>query len=156
MSFEPDILVAEAESSRISMVVEARLRPSNVRLGESQLRRYMVAMRVPLGLIVTLDEIAIYRHSYTADSEEAIHLVGRFSLPSHWLGLNGNQTRSGAAAATEPQFEAAVQRWLEQLASYPALEGFSPEAADALSENVLPALVTGIVRAARPRTLKAG
>lgn len=156
MSFEPDIIVTEPDSARISMVVETKLRESLLRARESQLRRYMVEMRAPVGLIISRDKMAIYRHSYRSDSEDAVHLVGTFNLPEAWLGMNGDQLGSGTTAAVEFQFERAVQRWLEQLASYPTLTGFSPEAAEALSENVLPALATGVVRAAGPRTLKVG
>jgi hypothetical protein len=162
MNFGPDIIVAEPGVPRISVVVEARLRFEDFAAAESHLREYMVKIASPLGLLISPRHISIYRNLYSSYGNDAIQLLGPFEMPAGWLQSIGAQQLSADDSVTsrgQDAFEQAVQRWLEQLGSYGSvdvLKGFSPEAVEALSDNVLPAVATGVVRAARPLFLRAG
>ncbi len=158
MDFEPDIIVSEEDSPRRRLVVEAKQSLTSLQQAESTLKRYMLGMGVPLGLIVSPKRLAIYHDSFTSFSEDSIKLVGEFDVPRTLFPSNADRPPSRDNASSSEQgfaFERDVQARLEELASTHVVRDFSPEAREALVEHVLPALVGGVVRAAGPRELRA-
>lgn len=153
MSFEPDILVTAPDSPRILLVVEAKYRLKDISEIESPLKRYMVKMGAPVGLLISPESIAIYRDRYIRHSEQSVERIGLFKLPrSHHLSqFSLEQAGRSADARAALAFEESVQNWLERLQATNTLDDFSPEASDAISEYVLPALHEGEIRAAHPR-----
>jgi hypothetical protein len=158
MNFEPDIIVSQEGSPRRRMVIEAKLSLDNLEQAESTLKRYMLGMGVPLGLIVSPKRLAIYRDSFRSFSEDSIQLVGAFDIPGTLFPSSADRPISKDTIPTNEQefaFQRDVQTWLEEIASTHAIRDFSLEAREALLEHVLPALLGGVVRAAGPRELKA-
>lgn len=159
MSFEPDIIVTDADSPRWRMVVEAKLHLVDRKRAEAELKRFMLAMSAPLGLIVSPSHLAIYRDSFRDFSNDSIELVGDFDIPSESFPFSMGGDPAGEhrdRIETGFAFERNVQTWLEEIASTREIHGFIPEARKALAEHVLPALSGGMIRAAGPRELKAG
>lgn len=159
MSFEPDIIVTDEDSPRWRMVVEAKACLGDRKHAESTLKRYMLAMGAPLGLIVSPSHLAIYRDSFRDFSDDSIELVGDFDIPADsFPSTIGRESRGEYVKRAEAgfAFEHDVQAWLEEIASSHEIHGFVPEARSALAEHVLPALSGGVIRAAGPRELRAG
>ena len=158
MNFEPDIIVTEEDSPRWRMVVEAKLDFDDLKQAESALKRYMLGMRAPLGLIVAPTHLAIYRDRFTDFSDDSIKLVGDFEVPPGWFAARASRGTGGKSTPDPEQafaFQRDVQAWLEEIASTHVIRNFSPEAREALAEHVLPALAGGVIRAAGPRELRA-
>jgi len=61
MPFAPDIVVTTQDTPRLLLIVEAKLASRIRSQDESQLKSYMLQMRCPIGLLVTPDEIVVYR-----------------------------------------------------------------------------------------------
>lgn len=159
MSFEPDIIVTDADSPRWRMVVEAKLHLTDRKRAEAALKRFMLGMGAPLGLILSPSHLAIYRDSFRDFSNDSIELVGDFDVPpesSPFSVGGGPSSEYDRGAEAGFAFERNVQTWLEEIASTREIHGFIPEARKALAEHVLPALSGGMIRAAGPRELKAG
>jgi hypothetical protein len=95
--------------------------------------------RCPVGLIVDPTHISIFRDSFRRDDQTAIEKVGRFAIPT--IAFRGD----------EFAFESAVQSWLDGLREERELGDWESASWDAVSDNVLPALRSGEVRAAHPR-----
>jgi hypothetical protein len=140
MAFEPDILITTPEG--IALVVEAKLNLKNLPRSEDELKRYMVVMRCPIGLLITPERMWLYRDFYTADSAQSVQRVGEFDVAKLW---------DREPPAQEAAFEAFVQQRLEDLvAEYPNRE-LPKELNEALGEYILPAVATGEMRAAHVR-----
>lgn len=77
-------MVTEPDSLRILLVVETKIRPGDMSQMESQMKRYMVQMSCPLGLLVTPYEIALYKDRYIGRTEDSVQEIGRFKAPSPW------------------------------------------------------------------------
>lgn len=140
MEFLPDIIVASEGSPRVLLVVDAKLTRGDLDQAVRQLKRYMVGMSCPGGLLVSPDEITIFRNQYRGPDEGSVELVGAYPI-----------TAVFRPARSEFDFERAVQEWLEHLAFTGAARGLSPELCNALEEHVIPLLQQGEVRAAHPR-----
>lgn len=84
MSFAPDIVVTAADSPRMLLIVETKLRSRDRAQEESQLKSYMLHMRCPIGLFITPEEIVLYRDTYTAHSEQSVKRVGAYPSPKSW------------------------------------------------------------------------
>jgi hypothetical protein len=156
MKFAPDIVVTAEGSSRLLLIVEAKLRSRDRSQEESQLKDYMLRMRCPIGLLVTPDEIVLYRDTYTAHSEDSVRRVGSYTAPKKWMRFKvvnqGTESPSAANIDLAQRFEEDVKFWLEQLRTGSAeANQFSDEAKDALEDYVIPALSEGVVRAGGPR-----
>jgi hypothetical protein len=162
MASVPDILVTELDSPRILLVVEAKFAVNELDVKEldhveQALKRYMVYMGAPIGLLITPKIIGIYRNQYTAKSESSVKPMKLFDVSKIGPGLSrflcdlpediGGPKISNTALI----FEENVQSWLEDLRVSGVPEGTSPELQDAFSDYILPALNTGIIRAAHPR-----
>jgi len=86
MPFRPDIVVvAPGSPSRILLVVETKLRDGGDGSMESQLKRYMLYMSCPVGLLVTPTHVSVYRDTYTRRSEDSIERMGPYPVPSNWI-----------------------------------------------------------------------
>jgi len=84
MAFHPDILVTTAELPRIALVVEAKVRIPDLDRTEQELKRYMVGMQCPVGLLVTPDRLWLYRDLYTGRSENSVQRVGEYDATALW------------------------------------------------------------------------
>lgn len=131
-----DIVVTSPTGHR-ALVVEAKLR-GGLEGATSQLRAYMQAVGAEVGLVVVRDRIRILRETYRG--EPSIQVVGDFPI---------EQADMLAAARDQVDLEDRIQRWLESLRDHDQMA--TPPLNAALTEHVLPALVEGTVRAARPR-----
>ena len=139
MAFEPDIIVTTPDN-RI-MVIEAKVAMNDLARTEEALKRYMVAMQYPFGLLITPERGWVYRDSYANLSPASVQRVEEFDSTPIW---RENPPRSPR------DFEAFVQRWIEDLADFPT-QSLSPQFKDIVQGYVLPAIAAGEVRAAHPR-----
>jgi len=122
-------------------VVEAKTILRNLERTEAELKQYMVQMQCPIGILVTPERMWLYRDLYTSRSSQSVRQVGEFNVKPLW----------GQTPPAQPaEFEAFVQQWLEHLAERPS-EELPGELREAVREHILPALVSGEVRAAHPR-----
>lgn len=157
MASAPDILVTAHDSPHLLLVVEAKLATMDLAEFEAPLKRYMVQMGAPVGLLVTPTEIAIYRNRYIATSEISIERVGHLQAPESFPFLSrfrrlASEERIGPRVSHETSdFEEHIQSWLERSSESGTFEGLPPQLQDAFSDYILPALQEGIIRAAHPR-----
>jgi hypothetical protein len=145
MSLSPDFyVIASGSPGAIQLVVEARLTNQLNASGEKQLKRYMLGMDCPVGLLVTPEKFWVYRDTYTNRTESSIERRGPFRVPVDSeivrVAKNGNPI----------DFEHAVRAWLERLARTRSLKGFSADAVDAFDTLILPALASGEIRSSGP------
>ena len=139
MAFQPDIVVSGPDG--VMLVVEVKARLPNLQHSEEQLKRYMIGMQCPTGVIVTPDHMWVYRDFYTARSPESIQRIGEFDTKDLWR----------QPPPAEPAlFEAFVQQWLERLSQQPT-QDLARNVRETLWEYVVPAVTNGDVRAAHPR-----
>jgi hypothetical protein len=139
MAFEPDIIITTPDG-RI-MVIEAKVKMTDLPHTEEALKRYMVAMQYPFGLLITPEKGWVYRDSYSSLSPASIRQVEEFDSTPIW---RQNPPR-------EPfEFEAFVQRWIEDLADFPT-QSLPPQFKDIVQSYVLPAIAAGEIKAAHPR-----
>jgi len=105
----------------------------------------MLQMRCPLGLLVSPQRLLVYVDRFTSDSEDSIERIGDFDIA-------GLLKIRPSAAGDEVAFENAVQAWLEDLSSS-AMRGHvkDPMLLQIINHYILPAVETGVVRAAGPR-----
>jgi len=139
MSFEPDILVTTPDG--VSVVIEVKATLANLDRTEEQLKRYMVGMQCPVGLLLTPDRMLLYKDSYSDRSPSSIQRVGEFDAKGLWK----------QPPPTDPLlFERFVQHWLEESGRRPHSE-LPEDLRRAFEEHIDPALAAGEVRAAHPR-----
>ena len=150
MASYPDILVTSPDSPQILMAVEARLDRKALEGAIQQLRHYMAKMSCPVGLLVLPDALYIFRNRYTGIEENAIEQIGHYQMSEAFQRFARASTEHGVKAKGR-LFESYVQQWLEHLPTSDDVERFAPELKDALETHVLPALESGVVRAAGPR-----
>ena len=156
MASVPDILVTTADS-RILLVVEAKFNARELADIEPPLKRYMVKMGAPVGLLVTPKVLGIYRNKYTGTSEKSVERIKLVDIPESWPGFSRFQNLSPEKRSDQSlsnlalDFEEQVQSWLERLQTSGFLQHLSPEALDVVSDYIVPVLNEGTVRAAHPR-----
>jgi hypothetical protein len=151
VSFQPDIVVAEPDAG-LRLVVEVKLGTVDVPAAEGQLARFMLGMRCPLGMIVTLDDMRLYRDTFASTDESSIELVGAFATPA---SLVRRVSRTDPPAEGARRFEDAVQEWLEDLTRLDRGELDAP-ARRLVEEHIIPALLGGEVRAGYARWRRTG
>jgi hypothetical protein len=147
---QPDIVVVSPDELTTHLIVEVSLAAAEAEKARG-LKRQMIRMRVPTGLLVTPETISIYRDTFRSYEEGAIHKKARLptsAVPE--LQRFANRTNSDPIA-----FEDAVQDWLTNL-KYRSTQGYlkAGDLTKALKEHVLPALDMGEVRAAGPRLFR--
>ena len=139
MAFEPDILV-NSPGGRV-MVIEAKVAMNDLPRTEEALKRYMIDMQYPFGLLVTPEKVRVYRDFYSSLLSTSVRKVEEFEGAQIWPENPPLQA---------PAFEAFVQQWIESLVDYPA-DSLPPQFKDIVQVYVLPAIAGGEVRAAHPR-----
>ncbi len=139
MAFRPDIVINTPEGT--TLVVEVKVHLPNLRGIEDGLKRYMVGMQCPVGLVVTPERIWLYKDSYSSRTPESVELVGVFDAKSLWRQ---------PPPLDEVRFEVFVQDWLCDLTEQRS-EELPCDARKALREYVLPAVTQGEIRAGHPR-----
>jgi hypothetical protein len=148
MAFEPDILVQTPDGA--TLVIEVK--PSNSEREASQLKRYMAAMRIPLGMLVSPKSIEVFRDTYAGTDEDSIKVLGTFGTEGLFSfgpqAVPVDDSESGAKAFA---FEIAVQRWLESLLNEAAVAHLPSAMRAAFEREILPTLREGQIRAAGPR-----
>jgi hypothetical protein len=145
MPAQADIIVSSADSTEVKLVVEAKLQLPNLRQTEHQLKNFMLQLRCPLGLLVSPQRLWVYLDRFTSYSEDSIERLGEFDIAG-LIEFHLPATGGGAA------FENTVQSWLEGLSSDTRRgEVKDPKLREVINHYILPAVETGIVRAAGPR-----
>ena len=147
MAFEPDIVVSGAESSEIALVAEVKTSLGDIENSKLQLKKYMAAMRCPVGLLVTPERLWLFRDQYLSSSEDSITEVAEFNVKSI---LNFDQVRPGRGDALA--FEQLVQSWLESLSTESGLRKLPSELRPAAQLYIVPAVSQGTIRAGHPRS----
>ncbi len=145
MPAQADIIVSSPDSTEVKLVVEAKLETPNLRETEHQLKNFMLQLRCPLGLLVSPQRLWVYLDRFTSYSEESIEFLGEFNIEG-LIKFHLPATGGGVA------FENAVQAWLEDLSNDTARSQVQdPKLREIINHYILPAIETGIVRAAGPR-----
>lgn len=145
MPAQADIIVSSPDSTEVKLVVEAKLRTSELQSAEHQLKNFMLQMRCPLGLLVSPQRLWVYLDRFTSDSEDSIERLGDFDITG-LVKFRSTDASDGAA------FEDAVQAWLENLsASVMGRQPQDPKLLEIINHYILPAVESGVVRAAGPR-----
>ena len=145
MPAQADIIVSSPDSTEVKLVVEAKLQTPNIQETEHQLKNFMLQLRCPLGLLVSPLRLWVYLDRFTSYSEDSIERLGEFNIEGLFK-FEPPATGGGVA------FENAVQAWLEDLSSDTARsEVKDPKLREVISHYLLPAIQTGVVRAAGPR-----
>lgn len=143
MAFRAGIIVTSPDSSEIILIVETQLAIKNLQETESQLKRYMLHVGCPVGLVVTPDKLRIYKDQYLSSSLDSVRRVAEFDI-SKVLNF-----RSQDPQIEEREFllEQRVQEWLEKLPANLDLPQYEPSLKDALRWHVLPAIFEGTIQA---------
>lgn len=145
MPAQADIIVSSPDSTEVKLVVEAKLKPRDLRETERQLKNFMLQLRCPLGLVVSPERLWVYLDHFTSYSEDSIERLGEFNIEG-LIKFHLPSTGGGVA------FENAVQAWLEDLSNDTARsQVHDPKLREIVNHYILPAIETGIVRAAGPR-----
>jgi hypothetical protein len=139
MAFVPDIIISTTDGRL--MVIEAKVAINDLSRTEEALKGYMVAMQYPFGLLITPEKGWVYRDSYSSVSTASIQRVEEFDSVPIW---RQNPPRESL------EFEAFVQRWIEDLADFPT-QSLPPQLKEMVQGYVLPAISAGEVKAAQPR-----
>lgn len=148
MVFQPDIVVTDRDGSDIALVVEVKTAIRDLGSAEDQLKKYMTAMKCPVGIIVSPDRLWLYEDRYL-DSSDSIALVDSFDV-SKVPGF----AQFGSGRDSEFLFEEKVQSWLEGLHTEAGLRELTPELRKAVRMYVDPAILNGSIRAGHPRSLQ--
>jgi hypothetical protein len=149
VSFEPDILVVDRASSRTLIVIQAKLDMADRAAAEGQLKRYMTAARSPLGILATPGRVWIYSDRERTAEPDSVAFVGEYDLADVADRPVSEQSSDRALAAA--RFETALQDWIERLNSEAYRKRLPKDLRDVVDEYIVPALLTGEVRAAGPR-----
>jgi hypothetical protein len=145
MPAQADIIVSSPDSTEVKLVVEAKLTAPNLQETEHQLKNFMLQLRCPLGLLISPKHLWVYLDRFTSYSEDSISRLGEFNI-------EGLFKFSSSASGGEVAFENAVQKWLEDLSSSTTRSQVNdPKLREVINHYILPAVETGVVRAAGPR-----
>jgi hypothetical protein len=148
MPAQADIIVSSPDATEVKLVVEAKLKIPNLRETEHRLKAFMLRLSCPLGLLVTPQHLWVYLDRFTSYSEESVELLGEFEVE----GLIRFQSPVAEGSEAGHAFENAVQNWLESLSTTSTQERMKdPKLLNVVSHYILPAIETGVIRAAGPR-----
>jgi len=144
---EVDIIVTGADATEVRLIVEAKLAVRDITSAEQNLKRAMMQMSSPVGLLVSPERIWVYSDQYVSQTPESVVQVGNFDI-SHLIHF-----QPGSVSPDEVyRFESAVQHWLEDLLRIaPEIRRTNDTFWNVLNTYVLPAVEAGQVRAAAPR-----
>lgn len=143
MPADIDIIISSPDSTESLLIVEVKSSNRAPKTAEAQLKESMLQLSCPVGLIVTPEKMSVYLDRFTSRKPDSIERIGEFAI-GHLL-----QFKSGSEAA----FQDAVQHWLENLPQTASSERVNnSDLWRALNIYILPAIETGKVRAAAPRS----
>jgi len=148
MPAQADIIVSSPDATEVRLVVEAKLRVPDLTETERRLKNFMLQLSCPLGLLVSPQRLWVYLDRFTSDSEDSVERLGEFNVE----GLI--KFRSPAVESPEAHFafENAVQDWLEGLASDTTQDRVKDtKLLETIRHYILPAVESGVIRAAGPR-----
>ncbi len=93
MAFAPDVIVmADYSPATIVLVAEAKEATDNLDEVALPLKRYMLRMSCPVGIIFTPKVLRIYKDLFLGRSEDSIQLVGDFPS-SEYFSSHGDSER---------------------------------------------------------------
>jgi hypothetical protein len=148
MPAQADIIVRSPDSTQVKLVVEAKLQVANPREAEHQLKNFMLQVRSELGLLISPQRLWVYVDRFTSYSEDSVECLGEFHIEGLIQFTTAEAGRNGSA------FENAVQVWLENLSSGTTREQVKdPKLWEIINHYILPAVESGVIRAAGPRSL---
>jgi hypothetical protein len=149
VAFEPDVLIVDRATSRPLVAFEAKLQIRDRTPAETQLKAYMQAARCPVGGLATPVKLWLYSDRDRTKAPDSVVLVGEYDLAG--LPDQPSPQRRSDIGDRGYAFEAALQDWVEKLASESYRQALPVDLREALDEYVVPALAMGEVRAAGPR-----
>lgn len=149
MTLRPYIVVTKPDSPEVLLVVEIKTRMTDAKDAEEQLKRYMVHMSCPVGMLVSDEQTRFYRNRYIDYKPENVEMIGSCAT-DELLGPIPKQ-----AIRRESNLEPVVEEWLESLRVGDGRTWPSP-VRDAIESSVLPVVVGGVVRAGGPRWRRTG
>jgi hypothetical protein len=135
------------------MLVEVKSNATGLRARDAieQLKRTMADFNCSIGLLAIGEKIILLRDSLEKYGGESISIVGEAGLPDSLLPPPDPYWKDHPHF----EFEARVQRWLENLRSDLDLERLPEDLKTLLDEgSIVPLLRMGQVRAAGPRWSK--
>ncbi len=109
VAFEADVVVLAREVPDVRLVAEVKRNIGDLDTIEAQLRKYMLARKCSLGLLVTPERARIYRDSYADFTEGSVKLVGDFPT-AELLDL-------AEVPTDERGLQEAVREWLDRMAA---------------------------------------
>lgn len=132
----PDFVVLAPELPETRLVVELKLGDARHEDVIDQMKRYMVARRCPIGLLITPTQAWLLRDTYEASGLESIREEGPYAT-AELLGL-------ASVPENEQTLALAVEGWLESLTSGSA-NVLREQVRHDLSPYLLPAVTEGRV-----------
>jgi hypothetical protein len=145
----PDIVVTREESPEVLLAIEVRSGDTNILVAESRIKAYMAHQSCPLGMLVTPENTVFFRNRYTGYDTDAIQQIAQCRT-SELLGALPDR-----AVVIEQYLERRVDEWLDSLKSS-RRQSWPVEAQEAMETYVLPAILSGVVRATGPRLRRTG
>lgn len=149
MRSAPDLIVAPRGGSPVLLAVETKAdHPAGKALeaAEARLKHYMASHRCHTGLLVTPETLWVYRDTFRDRSPDSIQRVGEFAMTD--VPMIAHFAARTPHRPPEREFEAAVQRWLEELTHEATAAHLPSPLREAVEDHVVPALLGGEVRAA--------
>jgi len=108
----------------------------------------MLQLSCPLGLLVSPQRLWVYLDRFTSYSEDSVERLGEFNIE----GLIKFHSPADEGPEAGFAFDNAVQDWLESLPATSAQELVKdPKLSETISHYILPAVESGVIRAAGPR-----
>jgi hypothetical protein len=146
MAFTPDVIVTTDYSpATTALVAEAKGGTANLDETALQLKKYMLRVGCPVGVILTPQVLRIYKDRFLGRTEDSIELVGDF--PSRVLF-------KAREPVTELAIESALVEWLEEIAQTGQAGVSDVHLKSAIDEHVLPSISGGRVSTLHPRPLE--
>lgn len=146
--FEPDIVVTErGDYADRHIVVEVKASPSALDRVETELCDYMVRNRFPLGMLVSVGEIRLFRDRYLSYRPDSVERIGVYPIAE----FDDFKTMSLGDRDQIERLEGAVQAWIERLPATISIASLDDGLRKALSEDFVPYVQSGEVRAAHHR-----
>lgn len=137
-SVTPDLIVLAPDRPEVALVVEVKAPPRNLEAVREQLKRYMLARKCPVALLVTPETTLILKDTYSDFTPDSVQSVGEVETAA--------LLDQGGGLASARELERAVFDWLERLAaSWSAALPRDPDAAKAVVDHLVPAVSEGRV-----------
>jgi hypothetical protein len=147
MAFTPDVIVTAPDSLSVTLVAEAKSERANLNETSRLLKQYMLRMHCPVGIIFTPRTLRIYKDRFIGRSEDSIEMVGDFPGAELFRPTQASDTEHSPV-------EAALVRWLDELAHSGQVRVRNVELKSAIDEYILPAVIGGRVSIAHPHATR--